>query len=250
MLSDPTTVLLIVTGVLFAGVSKGGFGSGAAFAATPLIAMAVDPGLALGVMLPLLMLMDVAGLKAYWKQWHALSAKALILGGIPGVALGALLWQVANADVFRLLIGAVAIGFVVYQLLREAGLLKIPTRPFAWGPGLLTGVAGGFTSFISHAGGPPVAVFLLAQGMGKTAFQATTVVTFWAINIFKFIPYAALGIFTQETLTVNVVMAPVALLGVWLGIKAHRMVPERLFFRITYVLLTVTGSKLIWDAFT
>ena len=250
MLSDPTTVFLIVFGVIFAGISKGGFGSGAAFAATPLIAMAVDPGLALGVMLPLLMLMDVAGLKAFWKQWHGPSAKVLILGGIPGVSLGALLYEVADEDVLRVLIGMVALGFVAYQLLREAGFLQIPDRPFQRGPGLLTGVIGGFTSFISHAGGPPVAVFLLAQGMGKTAYQATTVVTFWAVNIFKFIPYAFLGIFTAETLTVNTVMAPVALLGVWLGIKAHRMVPEWLFFRITYVLLTVTGSKLIWDALT
>ena len=250
MLSDPTTVFLILFGVIFAGISKGGFGSGAAFAATPLIAMAVDPGLALGVMLPLLMLMDVAGLKAFWRQWHGPSAKVLILGGIPGVALGALLYEVANADVLRVLIGLVALGFVAYQLLREAGFLQIPERPFRRGPGLLTGVIGGFTSFISHAGGPPVAIFLLAQGMGKTAYQATTVVTFWAVNIFKFIPYAFLGIFTAETLTVNLVMAPVALLGVWLGIKAHHLVPERLFFRITYVLLTLTGSKLLWDALT
>jgi hypothetical protein len=27
-------------------------------------------------------------------------------------------------------------------------------------------------------------------------------------------------------------------------------VPEYLFFALTYVLLTVTGSKLIWDALT
>jgi hypothetical protein len=26
--------------------------------------------------------------------------------------------------------------------------------------------------------------------------------------------------------------------------------PERAFFAVTYVLLTVTGSKLIWDALT
>jgi len=30
-------------------------------------------------------------------------------------------------------------------------------------------------------------------------------------------------------------------------VKAHRVVPEALFFAITYVLLTVTGLKLIWD---
>ena len=42
--------------VFFAGVSKAGFGSGAAFAAATILALVVEPGLALGVMLPLLML--------------------------------------------------------------------------------------------------------------------------------------------------------------------------------------------------
>ncbi len=53
-----------------------------------------------------------------------------------------------------------------------------------WGA-LLAGCVGGFTSFVSHAGGPPVAVYLLAQRLDKTMYQATTVLTFWAINIAK-----------------------------------------------------------------
>jgi uncharacterized membrane protein YfcA len=47
-----------------------------------------------------------------------------------------------------------------------------------------------------------------------------------------------------------VFLAPVAILGAWLGVKAHYLVPERAFFALTYVLLTVTGIKLIWDALT
>lgn len=250
MLGDPVVLGLIAAGVIFAGISKGGFGSGAAFAATPLIALAVDPRTALGIMLPLLMVMDVAAVKSYWRQWHAPSALALVLGAVPGVALGAVLYRVADADLLRLLIGAVALAFVAYQLARQAGLLRIAARPFRWGAGLGAGVAAGFTSFISHAGGPPVAMFLLAQGMGKTPYQATTVITFWAINMLKVAPYAMLGIFTAETLTVNLWMAPLALLGVWLGVKAHRRLSERLFFNITYALLVGTGTKLVWDALT
>jgi len=35
-----------------------------------------------------------------------------------------------------------------------------------------------------------------------------------------------------------------------LGVKAHRLVEERMFFGLTYVLLTITGTKLVWDALT
>jgi hypothetical protein len=250
MVLDLTFFLLAVPAVIFAGISKGGFGSGAAFAATPILALVVDPRLALGFMLPLLMLIDVATLGPYWRKWSWPDAKLLVLGSLPGVALGVALYAVANADVFRFLIGAMALGFVLFQMGRARGLIRASERPAGTGAGLLAGLVAGFTSFVSHAGGPPVAMYLLSQRLSKTAFQATTVLVFWAVNITKAVPYAFLGIFTAETLWANVLLAPAALLGAWLGVKAHRIVPERIFFAITYVLLAMTGTKLIWDALT
>ena len=250
MLFEPMTLTLIAIAVIFAGISKGGFGSGAAFAATPIIAVAVDPRTALGIMLPLLMLMDGAALKSYWRQWNVPSSRAMILGGLPGVALAAAVFQITNADVFRLLIGAIAIGFVAFEMARARGWINPKQRPFSRPLAIFTGTVAGFTSFISHAGGPPVAMFMLTHRSPKTEYQATTVIVFTAINIMKFFPYAFLGIFTLDTLAVNLWMAPVAFLGVWIGVKAHHLVPEKLFFQITYVLLTCTGAKLIRDALT
>jgi len=236
--------------VLFAGISKAGFGSGAAFAAATILALVVEPGLALGVMLPLLMLIDASSLKPYWRKWSAPDVRLLVIGGVPGVVLGAALYRVASPDLLRLLIGGVSVGFVLWQLSLASGLVKLArTRLPDWA-GLVAGVAVGFTTFISHAGGPPAAVFLLSRGLGKTQYQATTVLLFWILNIVKFVPYAALGMFTAQTFLANVALAPFALLGTWLGVKAHHLVPERAFFALTYVLLMVTGSKLIWDGLT
>ncbi len=72
--------------------------------------------------------------------------------------------------------------------------------------------------------------------------------TFWVINIAKAVPYTFLGIFTAETLLADAVLAPFALVGAWIGVVAHRVISERSFFAITYVALTLTGTKLIWDA--
>lgn len=245
---DPLIYTVATLAVLFAGVSKGGFGSGASFAAAPILALVIDPATAIGLMLPLLMIIDLVTLRSFWGEWHRPSALALILGSVPGVLLGAWLFSVADADLLRLLIGVVALSFVIYQLLRDFAVLRIPDWPFRWSVGLATGVVTGFTSFVSHAGGPPAAVFLLAQGMKKTAYQATSVIVFWIINILKFIPFVALGLFTRETLIMDLWLAPVAVLSALLGVWAHRIVSERLFFAITYILLTCTGAKLIWDA--
>lgn len=236
--------------VLFAGISKAGFGSGAAFASATILALVIEPGLALGVMLPLLMLIDVSSLKPYWRKWSTPDVTLLVIGGLPGVVLGALLYQVASPDVFRLLIGGVAVGFVLWQLALGTGLVRLAQNRLPNWAGLGFGVVTGFTTFVSHAGGPPAAVFLLSRGLSKTEFQASTVLLFWALNIAKFFPYAALGMFTAQTFIANLALAPFALIGTWLGVKAHRLVPERLFFTLTYVLLMVTGCKLIWDGLT
>jgi uncharacterized membrane protein YfcA len=250
MAFDPVFYTVAIPAVLFAGISKGGFGSGAAFAASALMALVVDPGTALAIMLPLLMLMDAATLRPYWGKWSWPDARLLILGGLPGTALGAALWRVANDDVIRLLIGAIALAFVAWQFGRARGWIRIGGGAVpAWG-GFLAGVTAGFTSFVSHAGGPPAAVYLLARRLDKTRYQATTVLTFWAINIAKVAPYAVLGIFSAATLVADILLAPVALLGAWLGVKAHGVVPERLFFAVTYALLTLTGLKLVSDALT
>ncbi len=233
--------------VVFAGVSKGGFGSGAAFAASTILALFLEPGQALGVMLPLLMLIDAASLKPYWRRWHWPDARLLILGGVPGVALGVALYRVADADLMRLLIGGISIAFVGWQIARRRGWIRAARDRLPGWAGLLAGVVTGFTSFVSHAGGPPAAVYLLSQRLDKTRYQACTVLTFWVLNMVKFVPYAFLGMFTWQTAAANLALAPFALLGTWLGVRAHSVVPERLFFGLTYVLLLVTGGKLIWD---
>lgn len=236
--------------VIFAGISKGGFGSGAAFAAASILALVVEPGLALGVMLPLLMLIDASTLRPYWRQWDGSAALLLILGGLPGVALGAALYRIAEPDVFRVLIGVISVGFVVWQVAMARGWVRRASQVLPLWAGALAGAVAGFTSFVSHAGGPPAAVYLLSKRLTKTQFQATTVLVFWVINIAKFVPYAFLGMFTAETALANLALAPFALFGAWIGVRAHRIVPEQLFFRLTYVLLLVTGSKLIWDGLT
>ena len=239
-----------VPAVMIAGIAKGGFGGAAAFVATPILALVLEPALALGLMLPMLMMMDVAALKVYWRAWHGPSARVMILGAVPGILLGAALYRATDPDVLRFLIGAVAVGFVAFQLVRRLGWLQPRPAGFSTPKGVGAGFAAGFASFVSHAGGPPVLMFLLPQQLHKTMFQATTVVIFWAVNLLKVVPYAFLGFFTAETLLANALLAPVAFFGVWVGVKTHRVVPEAAFYALTYALLLVAGGRLIWVAVT
>ena len=57
---DFTFFALAIPAIIFAAISKSGFGSSAAFAAAPILALVLDPAMALGVVLPLLMLVDIS----------------------------------------------------------------------------------------------------------------------------------------------------------------------------------------------
>ncbi len=237
-----------IPAVIFAGISKGGFGSGVAFASSSILALILTPGQALALMLPILMVIDLATLKPYWKRWSWPDSRLLMLGAVPGIALGAWLYRATDDDLLRLLIGGISVGFVIWHVAQTRGWVRGFANRLPPSAGLFAGLIAGFTSFVSHAGGPPAAVYLLSQRLTKTELQASTVLVFWVINAVKFVPFAYLGLFTWHTALADLLLTPFAILGAWLGVRAHFMLSERLFFNIAYVLLTLTGSKLIWDA--
>lgn len=250
MLADPLALTIACFAVFIAGVSKAGFASAASFVAAPLLTMVVEPAVALAVLLPVLMTIDLASVRAYWGRWHRPSVILLCLGALPGVILGALVYRASDPDVIRFLIGAIALSFLAFQILRRSGWIGMSDWEAPRWLGVATGGIAGVTSFVSHAGGPPVTIYLLHRNITKTEFQSTTVVVFWLVNIAKAGPYAALGLFDSALLLTSAALIPVALLGTWVGVRAHRLVPERIFFGVTYTLLAFAGSKLILDGIT
>ena len=240
-------LLFAAPAIFFAGISKGGFGSGAAFAAAPFLATIIEPKIAIGLMLPLLMLMDVAGLYFYWKKWLKSVAIVLILGGIPGVALGALFFSYANPYMLKLMIGFIAILFIVYRLTAKNGFLKFSNKLLAGRAGYFWAILSGFTSCISHAGGPPAAIYLLSKNISKTEYQATTIIVFWVINIFKLCPFLYFGFITLDTMKISLLLSPIAFFGTWVGYRMHYLLSEEKFYLIINLLLFITGLKLLYD---
>ena len=109
-----------------------------------------------------------------------------------------------------------------------------------------TAVAG-FTSFISHNGGPPWQIFTLRLGLSKSVFVGTSVIAFSYCNIIKLIPYYFLGQLNLESIQITFYLAVPALLSVYLGVKLIKVIPEKIFFKIIAYALFVISIKLVWD---
>ena len=243
MIADPWFYAVAVPAILLMGISKGGFGSGAGLFATPLMALTVPIPQAAAILLPILLVMDAAGLWAYRGVFSRENLKLILTGGVLGVILGALTFRYFDEAWIRILLGALSIGFVAQRYLRRA----VRAAPRSTAKGLFWSAFSGVTSTIAHAGGPPLSIYLLPQRLDKAVMVGTTVIFFAVINAVKLVPYAWLGLFDARNLTTSLVLAPLAPVGIWIGIALMRRTSEELFYRICYGLLLVVGVKLLWD---
>ena len=114
MIDDPLFYLAAVPAVLIAGISKGGFGAGVGLLAVPMMALVLPPVQAAAIMLPILCLMDVVGIWAYWKKWEGRVLLRLALAAGVGIAVGALTFHLLAPWSIRLLILVILAGFIVW----------------------------------------------------------------------------------------------------------------------------------------
>lgn len=250
LISDPIFYLIAVPAVVMFGIAKGGFGAGLGVLAVPMMAMVISPVQAAAILLPILCVMDLFGLWAYRGKWVLPELRIMLPASLVGIATGTLLFELMSPARLRLLLGIVAITFTLHHWLRA--ILRRSGQQRLFGPfvGIAASALAGFTSFIAHAGGPPVTMYLLRRGIDRTRFQATTVVFFAVVNYVKLVPYAWLGQFDTSNLATSVILAPLAPLGIGAGVWLHKRVTDRLFFRLAYAMLFVVGLKLIYDGIT
>jgi uncharacterized membrane protein YfcA len=245
LISDPLFYAVVIPAILLMGISKGGFGGGVGLIATPMVALVTTPTRAAAILLPILCAMDVVGVIAYRRSWDPVNMRILLPGSVVGILLGTATFRFLDESLIRLLLGALALGFVLrYWLARTPQ--QQPTAP-SRRAGSFWAAVSGFTSFVAHAGGPPLSVYLLPQNMDKTLFVGTTVVYFTFVNYLKLIPYSLLGQFSGENLLTSLVLSPLAPLGMWLGIWLHRRIDEKLFYQAIYLMLAAVGVKLLYD---
>ena len=244
LIADPWFYAAAVPAVLLMGLSKSGFASGFGSLATPIMALSIPVPQAAAIMLPLLFVMDAMGLKLLFLQRDKALIKLLLPAGLLGTVLGTLLFGVMSSKTVAAVVGALTLLFLAQRLL-------FPPRPDSPPPprwlGFTLGIASGFTSFVSHAGSPPISAYVLPLRLAPLTFSATMATFFAVINLSKWGPYAWLGLIDWRNMATALALVPLAPLGVWLGVKLTPHVRPELFYRIAYGGMFLTGAKLLWD---
>lgn len=245
LITDPFFYAVAIPAVLLLGVSKSGFGAGFGSLAVPLMALAVTVPQAAAILMPVLLLMDLLGMAAFRRHIDRRLLRFLLPCGLAGVAMGTLLFRALDAKVVAGIVGVVTLLFLAQRLLFPPRADAPP--PPKWLGALLT-AASGFTSFIAHAGGPPINAYVLPLRLPPLFFTGTMAFFFFFINLSKWVPYAWLGLLDMRNFATSLALLPFAPVGVWVGVRiAHRIDPV-LFYRLVYGGMFLTGCKLVWDA--
>jgi uncharacterized membrane protein YfcA len=245
MITDPWFYVAAVPGILLAGMAKGGFGGALGMLAVPLMALVIPPVQAAAIMLPILIVMDLVGLIA-WRGTFDRRAVAIVLpAALVGVAVGwATAAWVTEAHV-RLIVGIVVVLFTLNHW--YGGAARREPRSHNRLKGWFWGVVSGFTSFVSHAGGPPFQMYMLPLRLDPKLFAGTAILVFSVVNAVKVVPYFFLGQFSTENLWTSAALLPLAPLATLAGVVLVRRIRPEMFYGITYMVLFAIGLKLIWD---
>lgn len=231
--------------VLLTGVSKSGFGGGLGVLSVPMMSLFVTPQFAAAVMMPILLAMDVLVVWRYRTTWNGKIVATLLPAALLGLLIGSLAFQYVDANVVRLLVGVLALFFVVQfvALQLRHHRPQATAKPVVWGLGLLSG----FSSFVAHAGGPPVKGYLLRQNMEKSWFVGTNTMFFFSLNVLKTLAYGAAGTLSLASLQTSAFVAPVLFVGVALGVRLNRYIDQMIFVRLVYGFLSIAAVKLLFD---
>ncbi|MES2665923.1 MAG: sulfite exporter TauE/SafE family protein [Pseudomonadota bacterium] len=225
------------------GMGKGGMPV-VGMLSVPVLSLVISPVAAAGLLLPVYVVSDVFGLYAYRAAYDRRVLAIMVPALTLGVGLGWATASVVPEAMVTVLVGVIGLAFALNLIWRRGA---VTPRPATVRPGVFWGAISGFTSFVSHAGGPPFQVYVLPLGLSKTVFAGTSTIAFAYVNAIKLIPYYALGQLSLANLEIAVLLMPAAAVSVFLGVRLVRWLPEAVFFKaVTWALLLIS-AKLIWD---
>jgi uncharacterized membrane protein YfcA len=234
-----------IASVVVVGISKSGFGAGLGVLSLPIMASQSTLNEALAILLPLLIVIDLVGIRRFLKNadWRIL--KLILPAAFVGMLLGTIFFTVITPKALTLFVGIFIMLFLIQMLVTSHFDLR-EAQPYPW-LGRLMGLISGFTSFVAHNGGPPITIFMLREKLLPMVYTSTLGIFFAFINFGKLGPYAYLDLLNFKQLATSVILLPCVPVGVYLGFYLAEKISMKWYYRIVQFFLLVASVKLIAD---
>jgi uncharacterized membrane protein YfcA len=245
MALDPVEIAALAAAAFAGSVVFGITGFGAALVTVPFATHFVPLPFALA----LYVLMDLANAfrvgfenprNAVRAEWTRM-VPTILAGTVAGVTLLVSLPRAAAT----LALGVFVLLFAIYSLASGTGTRRVVSKHWAY----LAGFAGGITSTLFGAGGPPYAMYLSQRGLSKEQYRATMgFATLTSISL-RTIAFFATGILLDAKVwAYAVVIIPAGLAGLWAASHLFRRISRETLMRTVALLLLASGASLILRA--
>jgi uncharacterized membrane protein YfcA len=151
----------------------------------------------------------------------------ILTGLVPGVIVGSVLLSTLNASAVKIMTYAVLLPLILVQ---AAGLRRHIKAERAIG--LPVGAGIGLLYSVTTISGPPIALLLNNQGYVREDFRASLAVIRIGESSLTAIAYALLGLYTLQTGSLLLLIAPSVIVGVPMGVYLIRRVALETFRRV------------------
>ncbi len=219
---------IAVLSALILGVSKSAFGGGPGVVCVPLVASVSNGATAVAVMLPLMMICDVACALLYRRHcvWPLVWR---LLGGFVigvGVATALMIFVPGQQAWLKKVIGGIAIAFALcyFLFLRDKRKIQDVVPQGVWF-GIAMGVMAGICSTLAAAAGPPIQMYMLSQSRTQEAREHVGTITMYALigNWLKVPTYLASGALNYQTLQITWPLVFALPVGLVIGVLIFRL---------------------------
>ena len=238
---------------LTTAISKAGFG-GAVAIGIPILLLVTTPRVALGVTLPILLVIDVWVLYAMRHKINRQLLVIMTIFGMAGHGIGWAFFEYISNEMLTAFIGGMSVlTTILFFKRRFSPISKSVTANYSashmWRRGAFWCSLSGVSSFISVTGGIPLQIFLLPYKLPRAFYVGTAAAFFFLLNLSKLPLYWDLGILNMDVVIVATLLLPAIPLGVLLGKKINQLLTDEQFYFALHVILGITGAKLLIDVF-
>lgn len=243
--SDAVTIWLLsalVTAAACFIASITGFGFALLF--IPLMAVLLDAKSAVVLQALIELLLDVYLLRGAVGAVARRTTVLLVLGSFVGIPLGLVGLLRLEASLLKSIIGVCVIATAAllahgWRLAPAASRFRRP---------LLVGSISGALRTLTGIAGPPVIVYLLAEGFDQERLRATILAFFLPATVVAVLLFALTGELTSQRLTTAGALVPVALASAWLGNRFKGSLDEAFLRRLTLGLLVAAGLSALAES--
>ena len=236
------TTFLLIGGILFlSAFTQGLSGFGVA-----LVSMALLPGVigirdSIALVALIALVVDFSLLLRYWRSLQFQKVLPLILASLVGVPFGIFLLRRLDEGLALAILGIILVGYSLYAL-SGLRLPELKNKAWAYGAGFIGGLLGG----AYNTPGPPVIMYASCKKWEPDVFKGNLQSFFVQNSIIVVLGHWISGSFTSDILSLFWRGLPWLVAGIFAGLWMDRSLSPALFRKLVFVLLIVTGLRLIF----